>query len=62
MPPSRRRMQARMRRGQHVLSDSDLPLRELALAAGFADRAHVTRVLRRFCGKTPAAWRRARRD
>lgn len=61
VPPSQWHMQARMRRVQRMLAEVDLPLREIALAAGFADQAHFTRVFRRFCGETPAAWRRARR-
>lgn len=61
MPPSQWHMEARMRRVQHLLATSDLPLREIALTAGFADQAHFTRMFRRICGDTPAAWRRARR-
>ncbi|MFS8037023.1 helix-turn-helix domain-containing protein [Xanthobacter sp. AM11] len=61
LPPGQWHMQARMRRVQHMLEDAQLPLTQIAVAAGFADQAHFTRVFRRFCGVTPAAWRRARR-
>lgn len=62
LPPSQWHMQARMRRVQAMLAVPDLPLKEIAVEAGFADQAHFTRVFRRACGVTPAAWRRARRD
>lgn len=62
LPPSQWHTQARMRRVEALLSDTNLPLTEVAAAAGFADQAHFTRVFRRVCGITPAAWRRAKRD
>ncbi|MFG1477313.1 AraC family transcriptional regulator [Xanthobacter sp. V4C-4] len=62
LPPYQWHMRARMRRVEEMLASPDLPLTEIAVAAGFADQAHFTRVFRRFCGLTPAAWRRARRD
>jgi len=34
------------------------PLREVAMAAGFADQAHLTRIFRRTMGVTPGAYRR----
>ena len=36
-----------------------IPLAEAALAAGFADQAHMTRQLRQLWGVTPAALRRS---
>jgi transcriptional regulator GlxA family with amidase domain len=54
-------MRARMRKVEHLLADPGLPLPQVAVAAGFADQAHFTRTFRRFCGLTPAAWRRAHR-
>jgi AraC-like DNA-binding protein len=36
-----------------------LPLGDIAVAAGFADQAHLTRVFRRSLGITPGAYRRA---
>lgn len=62
LPPSQWHMQARMRHVEEMLADPGLPLTEIAAAAGFADQAHFTRVFRRVCGITPAAWRRAKRD
>ncbi|MFG1214279.1 AraC family transcriptional regulator [Xanthobacter flavus] len=61
MPPSQWHMQARLRRVRQMLEETDLALTEIAVTTGFADQAHLTRVFRRFCAITPAAWRRARR-
>jgi AraC family transcriptional regulator len=40
------------------LSDSDTPLADVALLAGFADQSHFTRVFKRQTGLTPAAYRK----
>jgi AraC family transcriptional regulator len=40
------------------LTDSDAPLADVALRAGFADQSHFTRVFKRHTGLTPAAYRR----
>jgi AraC family transcriptional regulator len=40
------------------LRDEELSLAEIALAAGFTDQSHFTRVFRRLTGTTPAAFRR----
>lgn len=61
VPPYQWHMKARMRRVEAMLAETDLSLPEIAVAAGFADQAHFTRVFRRFAGVTPAAWRRTRR-
>ena len=61
MPPFQWHMRARIRRVEQMLRESDLPLTEIAVSAGFADQAHFTRVFRRVAGQTPAAWRRARK-
>jgi AraC family transcriptional regulator len=44
-----------------VLASTARPLAEIALAAGFADQSHFTRVFRRRTGVTPARYRRDRR-
>jgi AraC-like DNA-binding protein len=36
------------------------PLCEIALATGFSDQAHMTRLFTRLIGESPARWRRAR--
>jgi AraC family transcriptional regulator len=40
------------------LADSDVPLAEVALLAGFADQSHFTRTFKRHTGVTPAAYRK----
>jgi AraC-like DNA-binding protein len=35
-----------------------VPLSEVAMSAGFFDQSHMTRVLKRFLGVTPAMLRR----
>jgi len=43
------------------LERSETALAAIALAAGFADQSHFTRVFRRYTGFTPGAYRRGRR-
>jgi AraC family transcriptional regulator len=43
------------------LASSSEPLRDLALAAGFADQSHFARTFRRLTGMTPAEYRRLSR-
>ena len=42
------------------LRDNQLSLPDVALACGFADQSHLTRVFTRIVGLSPGAWRRAR--
>jgi AraC family transcriptional regulator len=44
------------------LADSDRPIASIAIEAGFADQAHLTRWVRKAIGTTPSAYRRARRS
>jgi len=45
------------------LAQSDLPIAELALRAGFSEQSALTRAMRKAGGETPAAYRRdARRE
>src|SRR5262245_39314346 len=55
---SERLTQLRIRYAVRQLAASDAPLTEIALAAGFADQSHFTRVFKRETGTTPAAFRR----
>ena len=40
------------------LAESDMPLADVAIEAGFADQSHFTRTFKRQLGVTPAAYRR----
>jgi AraC family transcriptional regulator len=51
----------RIAHAQHVMLSSDEPLCGVALACGFSDQAHMSRIFRRLVGNSPNAWRRARR-
>jgi AraC family transcriptional regulator len=51
----------RVARAAHALADTDAPLAEIALAAGFADQSHFSNVFRRETGLSPSAFRRALR-
>ncbi|WP_429131686.1 helix-turn-helix domain-containing protein [Ensifer sp. 4252] len=53
--------QARVNRARDLLVSSPLPIAEIAMACGFADQSHFTRVFSRVVGTTPAYWRRNQR-
>lgn len=48
----------RVRRACELLTTTTASLTEVAIKAGFFDQSHMTRVLKRFLGVTPAALRR----
>lgn len=50
----------RVEHARRALMDSEVPIADLALAAGFSSQSHFTRVFHRLTGATPAAYRRAR--
>ena len=52
----------RVARAAGLLAQTDFPLSRVALESGFADQAHLTRVLRRAIGESPLSLRRRSRD
>ncbi|HEY7291669.1 MAG TPA: AraC family transcriptional regulator [Vicinamibacterales bacterium] len=48
----------RVEAAKRFLEDGDLPIAQIALACGFANQSHFTRVFRIITGWTPAAWQR----
>ena len=50
----------RIELAQKLLSESGLPVAEIATHLGFSDQAHLTKTFRQMVGETPAAWRRMR--
>lgn len=48
----------RVASAQQRMLATDEPLSQIALACGFYDQAHLTRLFRRHAGTTPHAWRR----
>ena len=61
MAPYRWQLNARIRRAQAQLIDTDASLDQVAEANGFADAVHFGRRFRQLTGVTPAAWRRERK-
>src|SRR4051812_5865391 len=58
LPPHRWLLSQRVKRAQELLRGSKLPIVEIAVACGFADQSHLTRVFSKALGISPAAWRR----
>lgn len=48
----------RIARARELLKGSDIPLSEVAIACGFSDQSHFTRVFTSVVGTTPGHWRR----
>lgn len=61
MAPYRWQLQARLRRAQSLLLETDASLEQVAEATGFADAVHFGKAFRKSVGATPAAWRKARK-
>lgn len=61
LAPYRYQLDARIRRAQALLIDTDDSLAEIAEATGFADSVHFGRIFRKFAGATPAVWRQDRK-
>jgi AraC family transcriptional regulator len=49
----------RIGRAARQLAESETPLAEIALAAGFADQSHFSNVFRRQTGMSPSSFRRS---
>jgi len=47
---------------QTLMLTTNEPLCQIALACGFYDQSHLTRVFRRCAGTSPRDWRRRHRD
>jgi transcriptional regulator GlxA family with amidase domain len=58
MAPYQWQLDARIRRAQAQLLDTDASLDEVAERTGFADAVHFGRTFRKLTGAAPAAWRR----
>jgi AraC family transcriptional regulator len=58
MPPHRWLLMQRVKRAKDLLHGTKMAIAEIALACGFADQSHLTRVFSKAFGMSPAAWRR----
>jgi AraC-like DNA-binding protein len=61
LPPHRWLLRRRVERAKELLEGTDNSLTAIALACGFADQSHLTRVFQALAGSSPGAWRRQRR-
>jgi len=58
IPPHRYLLKRRVEQAQQLLKDPALSLLDIALACGFADQSHFTRVFSASVGVSPGVWRR----
>jgi AraC family transcriptional regulator len=60
LPPIQFLMERRVERAKQLLTDSDIPLSEVALNVGFKNQSHFTTLFRKFTEITPKVWRNSR--
>jgi AraC family transcriptional regulator len=60
LAPHRWLQQHRIDHAKQRLSETSLPIADIAILCGFADQSHLTRVFTTLVGLSPAAWRRLR--
>lgn len=60
LSPHKWLLRRRVDRAKSLMSSSSDPLGAIALACGFADQSHLTRVFKGLVGTTPGDWRRSR--
>jgi AraC-like DNA-binding protein len=58
LPPHRWLLVRRVQRAKELLHGTPMSIPEVALACGFADQSHLTRVFTKTFGVGPGAWRR----
>jgi AraC family transcriptional regulator len=57
LPPHEYLVRCRVERVRELLTETDLPLAEIALASGFSDQSHCARRFREHVGLTPSRYR-----
>jgi transcriptional regulator GlxA family with amidase domain len=57
--PHQQIVRMRIEHAMKLMTATDVPLSEIALASGFSDQAHFSNNFRRTIGMTPRQWRRA---
>jgi AraC-like DNA-binding protein len=62
IPPHQWRLRRRVENAMRLLRHQQASLPEVALACGFSDQSHLTRVFTKLSGTSPAAWRRLRQE
>ena len=61
LTPHQWRQRYRIDKAKAMLLETSTEIAEIAMACGFADQSHLTRVFARLVGDSPASWRRRRR-
>lgn len=61
MPPHAYLIRLRIERASAMMLETSDSLSQIAVACGFPDQAHLSRVFLRSVGSTPSAWRRTQR-
>lgn len=62
MPPHRYLITLRVEKARRLLEKTSMSIAEIAYECGFAHQEHLTRLFRRHCDTTPAAYRRSKRN
>jgi transcriptional regulator GlxA family with amidase domain len=62
MPPYRWLLMQRVKRAKDLLRGTNMPIADIAVACGFADQSHLTRVFSKAFRISPAAWQRQWKD
>lgn len=57
-PPHRWLLRQRIQHAKTLSRDTQMSLAEIAVACGFADQSHFTRIFRAHAGQAPGVWRR----
>jgi len=60
LPPHRWLLHQRVAKAKGLLQSSSLSISEIALACGFVDQSHLSRVFVQMVGASPGVWRRTR--
>lgn len=62
VPPHRYLIALRVEKARRLLEKTSMSIAEIAYECGFAHQEHLTRLFRRHCDATPAAYRRSKRN
>jgi AraC-like DNA-binding protein len=62
MPPHRWLLMQRVKRAKDLLRRTNMPIANVAVACGFADQSHLTRVFSKAFRISPSAWQRQWKD
>ena len=62
MPPHRYLISLRVDKARRLLEKTSMSIAEIAYECGFSHQEHLTRLFRRHCATTPAAYRRSKRN